>query len=175
MTEDTITLTLPVEPLRRLRAVWEKGLPDSHIVLAVRDLFDGRDGYLHALLLPQLDRAFNDPIMDCCGRDAADCDCPVTMTNADYLTEVEDMEAEPERCPVCGEFPDYCQGHGEIGDPEGYALLVKYDAIADVLGVSAEQVGQVDQTRHSARPFTSFDTVRIAQALDAYDKENRHV
>lgn len=26
-------------------------------------------------------RAFNDPIVDCCGRDAADCDCwPITLT-----------------------------------------------------------------------------------------------
>ena len=26
-------------------------------------------------------------------------------------------------CPACGDFIDYCQGHGEIGDPEGYAIL----------------------------------------------------
>lgn len=26
-------------------------------------------------------------------------------------------------CPVCEEPTDYCQGHGEIGDPAGHALL----------------------------------------------------
>jgi hypothetical protein len=28
-----------------------------------------------------------------------------------------------DRCPVCGEIIWYCQGHGEIGDPEGFAIL----------------------------------------------------
>ena len=27
------------------------------------------------------------------------------------------------KCPACGDFIDYCQGHGEIGDPEGYAII----------------------------------------------------
>lgn len=31
------------------------------------------------------------------------------------------------RCVVCAEFPDYCQGHGEIGDPEGYEILIAHD------------------------------------------------
>ena len=37
---------------------------------------------------------------------------------------------EPEwvaRCPVCAEPIDYCQGHGEIGDPAGFAILVAHD------------------------------------------------
>ena len=29
-------------------------------------------------------------------------------------------------CPVCLEPMDYCQGHGEIGDPEGFAILQEY-------------------------------------------------
>lgn len=32
------------------------------------------------------------------------------------------------RCPVCGDPYDYCQGHGEIGDPRGFAILAKHDA-----------------------------------------------
>ncbi len=32
-----------------------------------------------------------------------------------------------DRCPACGDFPDYCQGHGEIGDPFGYSVLVMHD------------------------------------------------
>lgn len=27
------------------------------------------------------------------------------------------------RCPACGEPIDWCRGHGEIGDPEGRAIL----------------------------------------------------
>ena len=31
-----------------------------------------------------------------------------------------------DECPVCEDPLDYCQGHGEIGDPRGYALLQSY-------------------------------------------------
>lgn len=31
-------------------------------------------------------------------------------------------------CPACGEPIDYCQGHGLIGDPTGYAKMVRHDA-----------------------------------------------
>jgi len=31
------------------------------------------------------------------------------------------------RCPVCGDWIDYCQGHGEIGDPVGFAILERHD------------------------------------------------
>jgi hypothetical protein len=31
------------------------------------------------------------------------------------------------RCPACGDPIDYCQGHGEIGDPEGHAALALHD------------------------------------------------
>lgn len=30
-------------------------------------------------------------------------------------------------CPACGSPPDYCQGHGSIGDPLGWAILSKHD------------------------------------------------
>lgn len=39
--------------------------------------------------------------------------------------EFEDVY-EP-RCPACGEYMDFCQGHGEIGDPEGFEILCKHD------------------------------------------------
>lgn len=31
------------------------------------------------------------------------------------------------RCPACGDPIDYCQGHGEIGDPAGRAILDAHD------------------------------------------------
>jgi len=34
---------------------------------------------------------------------------------------------EEARCPACGEFASYCQGHGEIGDPFGAAILEDHD------------------------------------------------
>ena len=39
--------------------------------------------------------------------------------------DLEDY-SEP-RCPACGEFIDYCQGHGPMGDPQGYAVLRLHD------------------------------------------------
>jgi hypothetical protein len=31
-------------------------------------------------------------------------------------------------CPACGDVIDYCQGHGEIGDPAGFAILAAHDS-----------------------------------------------
>jgi len=33
-----------------------------------------------------------------------------------------------ERCPACGDPSDYCQGHGEYGDPVGHKILECHDA-----------------------------------------------
>jgi hypothetical protein len=30
-------------------------------------------------------------------------------------------------CPACGDPIDYCQGHGQIGDPEGNQILWQHD------------------------------------------------
>ena len=47
---------------------------------------------------------------------------------ADYPTGVEDYDDEYlSVCPACGDFIDYCQGHGEIGDPVGAAILEAHD------------------------------------------------
>lgn len=32
------------------------------------------------------------------------------------------------KCPACGDFIDYCPGHGEIGDPDGYRILDQHDS-----------------------------------------------
>ena len=40
--------------------------------------------------------------------------------------EAEDAEYVA-RCPACGDVIDYCQGHGDIGDPAGAAILAAHD------------------------------------------------
>jgi hypothetical protein len=32
-----------------------------------------------------------------------------------------------DRCPACGELIAFCTGHGEIGDPTGFAIIEKHD------------------------------------------------
>lgn len=59
------------------------------------------------------------------------------ITRAMIADEIEELTGErPEtgetgeyvsRCPACGDVIDYCQGHGEIGDPIGAAVLAAHD------------------------------------------------
>lgn len=30
-------------------------------------------------------------------------------------------------CPACGQPIDYCQGHGRIGDPVGYHIMLRHE------------------------------------------------
>jgi hypothetical protein len=39
----------------------------------------------------------------------------------------DDTSTFDARCPACGDLIDYCPGHGEIGDPAGFALLSAHD------------------------------------------------
>lgn len=41
--------------------------------------------------------------------------------------EDEEDEEYVARCPACGDPIDYCQGHGEMGDPAGFAILAAHD------------------------------------------------
>lgn len=54
-----------------------------------------------------------------------------------------DMLDDYPGCPACGEPIDYCQGHGEIGDPEGHAVLVAHEegqhALCNPLGCEVAQ------------------------------------
>jgi len=50
----------------------------------------------------------------------------------EYCHEVHDPleECDPDlisRCPACGDAIDYCRGHGETGDPAGFAILAAHD------------------------------------------------
>lgn len=41
--------------------------------------------------------------------------------------EMDDYVDTDERCPACGSPIDYCQGHGDIGDPFGAMILEAHD------------------------------------------------
>lgn len=50
------------------------------------------------------------------------------LTDDDETDDETDDEYEPVAvCPACGEPIDYCQGHGELGDPAGWAVLTMHD------------------------------------------------
>jgi hypothetical protein len=38
-----------------------------------------------------------------------------------------DIPGDDPRCPACGDPIDYCSGHGDIGDPDGAAILAAHD------------------------------------------------
>lgn len=58
--------------------------------------------------------------------DLYDCPpCEVIMAERCELFVSGD--ANGERCPACGEYIDYCQGHGPIGDPDGYAAIQAHE------------------------------------------------
>lgn len=52
-----------------------------------------------------------------------------TIVYAMWEHDLEIVELHDDTyCPACGVSPiEYCQGHGEIGDPVGYAILQKHE------------------------------------------------
>ena len=49
------------------------------------------------------------------------------IINAAQGDEDEDEDEDEDHCPACGDIADYCAGLGEIGDPEGAAILAAHD------------------------------------------------
>lgn len=47
-------------------------------------------------------------------------------SDRDDFDEYYPDECYPE-CPACGDDIQHCQGHGEIGDPDGAAILALHD------------------------------------------------
>jgi hypothetical protein len=45
----------------------------------------------------------------------------------DIRTDDERSDEYVGYCPACGNPIDYCQGHGEVGDPAGRAILDAHD------------------------------------------------
>lgn len=50
-----------------------------------------------------------------------------TDTECVFIGHDETDDTYVSRCPVCGEHIDYCQGHGEMGDPIGYEKMAEHD------------------------------------------------
>ena len=50
-----------------------------------------------------------------------------TLSMVDWSEIAEALAPEP-ACPACGDLIDFCTGHGEIGDPAGFAILMAHDA-----------------------------------------------
>lgn len=55
----------------------------------------------------------------------------VSLTLEAQLSSEEDTNCycpicEPSMCPACGDYIDYCQGHGPIGDPEGARIIEQH-------------------------------------------------
>lgn len=53
-----------------------------------------------------------------------------TTTTDRFILDLDDVDDDYDYiggCPACGNPIDYCQGHGEIGDPIGFAILKAHD------------------------------------------------
>lgn len=61
------------------------------------------------------------------GQLCSECDAYLHSDGYDGLCGSCADLAAADACPACGEPIDYCQGHGEIGDPEGFRVLQRHD------------------------------------------------
>lgn len=107
------------------------------------DLRDNSTTQIHAVAV--LLRHLIDDAMDRhpAGRDTVSHDDPDLIGNCDICGNPYDIGSRfdhcgdcgcchlccycTDRCPACGDLPDYCQGHGWIGDPVGHDILARHD------------------------------------------------
>lgn len=55
----------------------------------------------------------------------------MAIIQKDFVNIVEEIRRRMndypnDECPICLDPMDYCPGHGEIGDPEGFRMLMNY-------------------------------------------------
>lgn len=99
--------------------LWDGSTHEQVVIDRNRDLMD----MVTESVAWQLHEGWADAVFD--GAD----EWLTTVTGKDDRAEALDvLTGETEsQCPACGEFIQYCQGHGEIGDPHGAAILAKHD------------------------------------------------
>jgi hypothetical protein len=56
-----------------------------------------------------------------------DCDGCGSRLGGDRLDASAYEREVVSHCPVCGDVIDYCQGHGQIGDPQGFSIMNDHD------------------------------------------------
>lgn len=119
------------------RGLWAPDLNDGEVWTAGRRRWELLDGY-------SAQQGYNGPIMHSSeyigGRMAED----ILATPGIYVAVVSYVSVD--NCPACGEPADYCQGHGEVDDPDGHAVLVQHDLDdhRDCLSIASCQGDDVD-------------------------------
>ena len=92
--------------------------------------------------------------------------------------EEEEVEYDGSKCPVCCDPIDYCQGHGQIGDPEGYAALKKwakhepYMAYLAATGkMFTEKHVEITQGHETLQLSAVISGIRISKRYSDYSTE----
>lgn len=87
--------------------------------------------------------------------------CPFEDRHAEEEPSWDETDdEEPASCPACGEYIDFCMGHGPIGDPVGFDVLDRHDnddhSRCHVNGcdVAAEELGPIHIDVHPMDGFT---------------------
>lgn len=115
-----------------------KGTKDDRLGSAghrvVRGVDSVYDDSTEGLMMDQTCCRFSDTNRVCvCGHRITEgfrchnCGEATILPNFPALDDNLDDNEEYTCCPACGSPIDYCQGHGEIGDPAGHAVLVAHD------------------------------------------------
>lgn len=78
-------------------------------------------------------------------------------------------------CPACGEYIDYCQGHGEIGDPDGHDTLARHDRgdhSKCLIGACPDKIVQIELCEDCVLVINGYaDEMDNGQAVsDALDR-----
>lgn len=120
-----------------------------------------------------------------CGRTWCARCTPTPASRCPYEAEHEEPshgetdDEEPASCPACGEYIDFCMGHGPIGDPVGFDILDRHDnddhSRCHVNGcdVAADELGPIGLEVHPMDGFTlsaMSGNYRIARRYVGYSR-----
>lgn len=100
-------------------------------------------------------------------------DEPVTLDELDEISDELDAAHDwtASRCVVCGDPIDYCQGHGPMGDPDGYEILEAHESghheRCDATACDERQEWIEAQADADERPFSDLSENEKQDRLDA--------